>query len=314
MDNKYILLGVLLIVIIIIIIIAVFIFRKNERYSSGPISFNIFQDNYINLVIENETYKVMLDTGSPNLVITAFDTSLGTAVTTDQYDSYTIYGGRTGTAQECITAVQTGGQLSSECVVQKYYNTNKISITQPVTVSSAIYGSIPNIMGLAMPGLLEQGSPAFKLSPTTNGKVVNINPVVNWNTRTVQNFTVDFSNNVLKFNDTDQNFIFCPRVRFYGFNTDLYVISCQTQELGPVNIVFDTGTYDCVVPSNINTQIQQTGNLTITAPFSAFINSKSSTYQSIPQSLNFLIMGYTHMQTIGKIYFGANHIGIGSGG
>ena len=307
--------------VVIIVIIGVVVFIKTEKYSSCPISFQIIQKNdplqgivynYINLPAGNDIYTVMVDTGSPNLVITGFDTTLGTPLTTDQYDSYTIYGGNAGTAQTCINAAQTGSQLASECVVEKYYDTNEISITQPVTVFAGIYGSTPSIMGLAMPGLTAQGSSTFVLSPTTSGQIINIKPLVNWNTGSIQNFTVDFKNNILTFNDTDNNFNFYPRVRFYGYPTDFYALNCQTQELGNVNVVFDTGEYDCAIPANINTPIKNgTGTLTITSPFNAVINSMSSTYQSIPENLNFIVMGYIHMQTIGKLYFGANSIGIG---
>jgi hypothetical protein len=255
----------------------------------------------------------MIDTGSPNLVITNFDTSVGTPLTNNAYDSYTIYGGNSGTAQDCIDASQNGGQLASECVVQKYYNTNQLNISnQPTTVFAGIYGSTPSIMGLAMPGLVRQGSSEFKLPSSSSGQIINVSPLVNWNTGSIQNFTIDFNNNLLTFNDTDQNFTYYPRVRFYGFHTDFYAIQTQTAELGPVNIVFDTGVYDCIVPTNFDSQIQNgsSGVLTITAPFQGVIDPTSDTYQTMPQNVNFVIMGYTHMQSLGKLYFGANHVGI----
>ena len=64
--------------VVIIVIIGVVVFIKTEKYSSGPISFQIIQKNdplqgivynYINLPAGNDIYTVMVDTGSPNLVI-----------------------------------------------------------------------------------------------------------------------------------------------------------------------------------------------------------------------------------------------------
>ena len=306
---------------VVLVIIAGVILYKKEHFSSGPVSFQIFQNtdpaqgivyNYINFPVGQTSYTVMLDTGSPNLVINGFNTSGSTPVTKNPYDSYTIYGGNTGTAQDCISASQSGGQLASECVVQKYYNTNQINVTsQPVTVFAGIYGSTPSILGLGMPGLIKQGSSAFRLPTSTTGQVVAVNPLVNWVSGSIQNFTIDFNNNLITFNDTDNNFNFYPRVKLYGYHTDFYAISCQTQELGNVNIVFDTGVYDCIAPSNIDSQIQNGyGTLTITAPFQCLIDSTSSTYQTMPQNLNFLFMGYTHMKALGKVYFDANHVGI----
>jgi hypothetical protein len=308
-------------IVILIIVASVILYNKKEHFSSAPVSFQISQNtdptqgivyNYINLPIGANSYTVMLDTGSPNLVINGFDVANSTPVTSSPYDSYSIYGGNSGTAQDCIEASQTGGQLANECVVQKYYNTNQLSMTnQPVTVFAGIYGSTPSIMGLAMPGLISKGSSAFKLPSSISGQAIKENPLVNWNTGSVQNFTIDFNNNLFTFNDTDTNFNFYPRVKFYGYHTDFYAISCQTIEMGNVNIVFDTGVYDCIVPSNIDSQIQNgDGTLTITYPFQGLIDSTTDTYQTMPQNLNFLMMGYTHMQSLGKVYFGANHIGI----
>lgn len=318
--NKNVLYITIALAIIVVLVVGIIIYKK-EKYTSGPISLQIVQNvdpaqgivyNYVNLPIGQDSYTVMIDTGSPNLVINNFDTSTGTPITNNSYDSYTIYGGNTGSAQDCINASENGGQLASECVVQKYYNTNQLTMTsQPVTVFAGIYGSTPSIMGLAMPGLLAQGSSSFKLPSSSSGQIINVSPLINWNTESVQNFTIDFNNNLLTFNDTDQNFTYYPRVRYYGFHTDFYAISCQTQELGAVNIVFDTGVYDCIVPSDIDSQIENgQGTLTIVSPFQAVIDSSSSTYQTMPQNLNFVIMGYTHMQSLGKIYFGANHVGI----
>jgi hypothetical protein len=320
-NRTKVLIGVGVVILIIVAGVVLFYLNKKEHFSSGPVSFQISQNtnpaqgivyNYINLPIGTNSYTVMIDTGSPNLVINGFDVANSTPVTSSPYDSYTIYGGNSGTAQDCIKASQTGGQLANECVVQKYYNTNQLSITnQPVTVFAGIYGSTPSIMGLAMPGLLSQGSSAFKLPSSISGQVIQENPLVNWNTGSVQNFTIDFSNNLFTFNDNDEDFDFYPRVRFYGYHTDFYAISCQTTELGVVNIVFDTGLYDCIVPANINSQIQEAGGkLTINSPFTGLIDSTANTYQTMPANLNFLIMGYAHMQSLGKVYFGANHIGI----
>jgi hypothetical protein len=312
----------LAIAVILVIVVGIFLLSRKEKFSLSPVSFQIFQKadpqqgivyNYINLPIGQKTYTVMLDTGSSNLVINGFDTSSATPLTNNEYDSYTIYGGNVGTAQDCINAFQTGGKLAGECVVQKYYNTNQLDniSNQTTTVSTAIYGAIPSIMGLAMPGLLKQGSPEFKTHASTSGQPIDISPLVNWNTGSIENFTIDFKNKLITFNDTDQNFSFFPRVKFYGYHTDFYALECQTQEIGKVNIVFDTGLYDCLVPANVNSLIKNgKGTMTITSPFQAHIDSSLSTYQTMPQNLNFVIMGYTHMQFLEKIYFDANQIGI----
>lgn len=269
--------------------------------------------NYTELFIGGNKYKVLIDTGSPNLVLDKFNTSGSIPVTTDKYDSYTDYGGNNITVEQCISASKSGGEMANECVVQKYYNTDIIPFARHnVTVFAGIYGSTPSILGLAMPGLISEGSKQFKLQTSLSGKTIDIKPLVNWLIDdNIQNFTVDFKNNLLTFSDTDRDFTFYPRVKFYGFHTDFYAMKCNTLEMGEINVVFDTGSYDCIVPGKINSIIKSgSGKLSITSPFKATIDSSSKTYESIPPPLDFIIIGYIHMIGIGKIYFDADRIGI----
>jgi hypothetical protein len=269
--------------------------------------------NYTELFIGGNKYKVLIDTGSPNLVIDKFNVADSVPITTDKYDSYTVYGGNNATIEQCITASETGGALANECVVQKYYNTDNIPFAKHnVTVFAGIYGSTPSILGLAMPGLTSSGSREFKLPTSDSGKKINIKPLVNWLINdNIQNFTVDFKNNLLTFSDTDKYFTFYPRVKFYGFHTDFYAMKCNTLEMGEINVVFDTGCYDCIVPGQINSEIKKgNGKLSIISPFNVLIDSSSKNYETISPPLDFIIMGYKHMISMGKIYFDNNRIGI----
>lgn len=257
------------------------------------------QGYFITLQLPNNDASVMLDTGSAFLNLKTFNDISSVPITTNKYDILTVYGGNKITLNQCIT------QNSDECSVQKLYNTHLslVSGSVPITVFNTVYGTTPNILGLATTGLNPITHTPSDVTDT-QGKSLTTQDLISWN-NTIRNFSFDFPVNKFTLNDNLGNMTSVPRQHVYGYKTDFYMVNVTTKEMGNVLIALDTGTYDCIVPANIDQKI--TGQLTITAPFQAVIDKSSPTYQKLGADLNFIILGNKHFNNI-KIGFDKDNI------
>lgn len=288
MKRQYLFVLILIILILIIVLLNSLFFKK-ENFKTF-IKIKKQNDLYfVDLQVGENLYKnLLIDTGSSYLILKGYKpTEKSVALSNKKYDIYTLYGGKKMTLDECFEKSSDIDQDSLEsCGVHKLYNDTVYGNT--VTVCDVVHGSAYNILGMTC------------LSPTEKTDIVNIS-FINWN-NSIENFTIDFKQDIMVFNDRDKNFKFAKRHPIDGYFTDFYTVKDYSPQLGEIIIAFDTGATSTFVPKNIAKDKPKSFDIT-------GFNVHISSYNVLDFDSNFIILGIDSMTKYSKFYFSKDLIG-----
>jgi hypothetical protein len=293
----------LLLVLVLVVVLVIFLYKRKINEGSNQVVFpfesitkpNLGAQLYSNMNIGGNNYVILIDTGSIPTILQKY-TPGKKAAKDSAPNRFMVYGGTKTTPDQCKAWVTDPNPPVeySECAMVEWWD-DYLGNVLPCTVGSVLYGGVPNIAGLT------------DANPPPPG-YVSPQGIVSW--KNYDNFSMDFVNKVLIFNDKDsKSYTFFNRIpsikAIPNIVSNFYIINTNVNGKD-YYLILDSGIPGIEVPQEL---MNSSFSINIEDKFSLNIPGNSIIGQS--PSNNIIIVGNPiFTQNNLKILFAKDKIGI----
>ena len=273
-------------------------FLGNSNKMSFPMTHhmdNIIGSQYFtDVVINGNTYNVLVDTGSPSMNLQDYKK---TGTKSSKPNKFIVYGGQKITPDQCQSSQDTPS-VYTECAMIEWWN-DTFNVVPSIQIGSVLYGGIPSIFGLS--GSFDKSQGTFIWEDNTN----------------LKNMTIDFPNGYFTINDDDTSgYDLLQRVSILGVDpkvtNNFYSVIAQTLTLNGTNldtskyvIIIDNGTSECSMPQELLDQMNDNETLTVKlSDNTIFTLNPGGSLGTHPA----IIIGNKYYGNM-KLYMDGNHLG-----